>query len=89
MDACIHAAKLNASTGCRQIFPVFDAGSISASKVFQVSATIVAKQKLYSHKCRQTECKYWMQYCPWVLDAASFPTFKVLQEDNTTQVGIK
>ena len=46
MDACIHAAKLNASTGCRQILPVLDAASISASKVFQVSATIVAKQKL-------------------------------------------
>ena len=29
--------------------PVFDAGSFSASKEFQVPTTIVLKQKLYSH----------------------------------------
>ena len=61
MDAGIHAVKLKAIVGCRQAFPVFDAGSISASKVFQVPATIILKQKLYSHICRQTKCKYWMQ----------------------------
>ena len=61
MDAGIHAAKLKAIVGCRQTFPVFDAGSISGSKVFQFPATIVLKQKIYSHIYGQTKCKYWMQ----------------------------
>ena len=62
MDANIHAAKLKASVG---IFPVFDAGSISASKECQVPATIVLKQNIYSHICRQTKCKNCIQtyYC--------------------------
>ena len=74
MDACIHTAILNAI--------------ISASKVFQVPATSTLKQKLYGHICRQTECNYWMQTycCHKVLEAASFHTSKVFQEDNMTKV---
>ena len=39
------AAKLNSSVGCRQIVEVLDDAAISASKVFQVPAIIIIKQK--------------------------------------------
>ena len=54
-----------------KVLQLLDAASISASKVFQVPATNVIKQKLSRHICRQAKFKYYMQnlFLP-VLDAA-------------------
>ena len=45
ITATMDAAKLNSSVGCRQIVEVLDDAAISASKVFQVPAIIIIKQK--------------------------------------------
>ena len=79
MNACIHASKLNASVGCRQI-------SICASKVFQVPAISVINANANTNGINanwQTECNYCMQTncCQhWMQQDALHPkSFKFLQ----------
>ena len=71
MDAGIIQQNWMQVLDADKLLTVMDAASISASKVFQVPAIIVMKQKQCRHICSQTEHKFRVQTNIFpVLDAA-------------------